>query len=409
MSAPTVRRRAARSLAAEAAFRARVEQLGGRVVGEWQTTLSPTECICAAGHTCNPRPNGVIWGQGICRTCVGLDPAVADMAFRDRVAELGGVVVGEYINVMTPVACRCRLGHDCSPTPNSLQRGQGLCRACAGKSPAAAEAKFRRQVAELNGQVIGEYAGNKAPVACICPAGHPCRPTPENLRDGGGMCRICSGTDRAVAAAAFRARVAYLGGRVIGQYLGNKAPIACICPDGHPCQPRPNDLQQGHNMCRACVGLDPVTAEAAFRARVARLGGKVIGHYQGAHISVDCLCAAGHVCRPRPSSLRIGQGMCATCAGGTWDVLYVVASTTLGRVKFGITSGDERARLADHRRASYTDVVRVMSGLVDAHALERHIRTTLRDADIAPVQGREYFHIDALAVVLDVVDGWMAA
>ncbi len=101
--------------------------------------------------------------------------------------------------------------------------------------------------------------------------------------------------------------------------------------------------------------------------------------------------------------------MCRTCANRMWDVFYITVNPALGRVKFGVTSGDERPRLATHRRAGYTEPVRVLPDLLDAHALERHVRATLAAAGATPVQGREYFDVSALPVVLDVADGWIAA
>ena len=87
-------------------------------------------------------------------------------------------------------------------------------------------------------------------------------------------------------------------------------------------------------------------------------------------------------------------------------MFYVVTNPVRGRVKFGISSGDPRPRLGDHRRAGYTEEVRVLPDLVDVAALERHVLSTLRDAGIPATQGREYFDISVLALVLDVVDGW---
>jgi hypothetical protein len=56
--------------------------------------------------------------------------------------------------------------------------------------------------------------------------------------------------------------------------------------------------------------------------------------------------------------------------------------------------------------SGYVEVVRVLRNLPDSHALERHVRASLRDANILPAQGREYFDMAALPVVLDIVDGW---
>jgi hypothetical protein len=147
-----------------------------------------------------------------------------------------------------------------------------------------------------------------------------------------------------------------------------------------------------------------------FLARVAELGGQVLEmEWLGARTPHRVRCAAGHICWPRPNDLQQGGGMCRTCCNKVWDVAYVVVAPELGRVKFGVTSNDKRQRLAVHRRAGYVEVVRVVRGLPDAHALERHVLNTLREAGIPAVQGREHFDIDVLALVLDVVDGWAAA
>jgi hypothetical protein len=211
------------------------------------------------------------------------------------------------------------------------------------------------------------------------------------------------------AEARFRARVEELGCQVVGEWQGVSAPIDCICAAGHACSPIPESTLRGRGICRTCVGRDPRATEAAFRARVAEIGGTVIGEYTRAHTPVDCICPAGHPCRPRPSDVGQGEGMCWSCRGSAADVFYVVTSPTLGRVKFGITSGDPRSRLRNHQLASYTDVARVITELPDAARLERHVSRTLADLGHRPVAGREYFDVSAAAVVIDLVDGWVAA
>jgi len=49
------------------------------------------------------------------------------------VEELGGEVIGEYMNNTVPVRIRCREGHECSPIPSNVMRGTGICRLCAGR------------------------------------------------------------------------------------------------------------------------------------------------------------------------------------------------------------------------------------------------------------------------------------
>jgi hypothetical protein len=417
VSTPTRQPRQAKAVLAERAFHERVVAQGGRVVGRYVTALTPVECICAAGHACRPWPSYLQQGGGMCQVCAAetrgkTKSRPVEEAFRRRVVELGGRVIGNYAGANTPVDCVCAEGHTCRPRPANLQRGQGLCRTCAGRlrraglTPTDAEAAFRARVTEIGGQVLGKYAGAGTPVDCVCAAGHSCRPKPSKVQQGRGICRVCAGKDPAAAEGAFRARVAELGGRVVGEYVSVAIPIACVCVNGHPCQPRPADLKRGQGMCRTCAGLCPVAAERAFRDAVSAQGGLVVGAYVDSGTPVPVICRLGHACAPNPSNVQRGQGVCHTCRGKVWDAFYVVANPVTNRLKFGITSGSPRHRLTTHRRTGYVEAVRVLPDLADARALEGHILNTLRDAGVPAAHGREYFDLGALALVLDVVDGW---
>jgi hypothetical protein len=131
--------------------------------------------------------------------------------------------------------------------------------------------------------------------------------------------------------------------------------------------------------------------------------------WRGIHARYRVICAAGHECQPRPNDVQQGKGICPACAGSGWDVIYVVTSQTA--VKFGITGRGGRPRLARHRGAGYRTVVRLLTGLPDgaASSIERDVKATLRLAGFEPIRGREYFDVDALAVILDVVDSYPTA
>jgi hypothetical protein len=94
--------------------------------------------------------------------------------------------------------------------------------------------------------------------------------------------------------------------------------------------------------------------------------------------------------------------------GQSWDVFYVVTNDTQRRVKFGITSKDPRPRLRTHRRNGYGTVVRTITEMKDAAVLESSVLVTLRTAGFIPVQGREYYDIGVLPVILGIVDHWGA-
>jgi hypothetical protein len=88
----------------------------------------------------------------------------------------------------------------------------------------------------------------------------------------------------------------------------------------------------------------------------------------------------------------------------------VVENEDQRRVKFGVTSGDARPRLADHRVAGYRTVVRLLTGLPDCAApdAERAVKAALAMAGEKPVRGTEYFDASCLGLILDVADSWLA-
>jgi hypothetical protein len=67
-------------------------------------------------------------------------------------------------------------------------------------------------------------------------------------------------------------------------------------------------------------------------------------------------------------------------------------------------------RLGEHRRAGYTAVEYVVTSLPGTVALdtEKAVQSALADAGERPVQGKEYFDISCLPLILDVASGWLA-
>lgn len=64
------------------------------------------------------------------------DQASADRFF-ESVARLGASLSpgATYQGATTPVPLICKAGHECNPTPSSVQRGQEICDTCAGLDP----------------------------------------------------------------------------------------------------------------------------------------------------------------------------------------------------------------------------------------------------------------------------------
>lgn len=345
--------------------------------------------------------------------------AAAWAAFRHRVAELGGEVLEpSWLGSKSPHRVRCAAGHDATPTPSNVNAGVGLCAPCAGQDADAAAAAFRRRVTELGGILLEPaWLGSRHPHRVRCAGGHDLAVRPRYVRQAPIVCPPCRQESRTapprprradVAWSAFRARVAELGGTVIeAAWLGSKAPHRVRCAAGHESSPTPETaMKTGKGICRTCAGQDSAEAWQAFRRRVAELGGAVIEPaWLGNATPHRVRCPEGHAAAPLPNNVLRGKGLCRRCVGATWDAFYVVTGPET--VKFGITSGDPRPRLATHRTDGLPSVVRLFTDLPDdvAPILERVCLSALADAGVAPVRGREYFPVDALALVLDVVDG----
>lgn len=400
-----------RSVAAEAAFGERLKQLNAELLEpEWRGAHGKHRARCSAGHDCYPTPHGVRKGQGICLTCAGRDPATGDAAFRARLAELGATPLYEvYRGVEHGHYVRCAGGHDCYPKPHYVLSGDGICITCAGKDPLVAEAAFRTRLGELGAVPLFErWLGVNARHHVRCSAGHDCHPRPSSVRQGGGICRVCARQDPATAEAQFRARLAELGAQLLEPYTYSSTSHRVRCAAGHICYPRPALVQQGCGICLTCAGKDPRVSEAAFRARLAGLGATLLEtEWLGSGKQHRVRCAQGHLCQPTPGNVSQGSGVCRFCAGSEWDAFYVV--TGGGVVKFGITSGEPRKRLLVHAAQGYRDVVRLVTGLPGTVALdaENAVKSALALAGEKPVRGREYFDMSCLALILDIADSWL--
>lgn len=241
-------------------FLARLNELGATLLEDrWLGCTTPHRVLCAAGHECTPRPSSVNGGQGVCRTCVGKDPQVALAAFQDRLAKLGATLVEPtWLGTDRPHRVICANGHECNPRPNSILRGQGVCLVCVGRSSVVAERNFRARLAELGATLLEpKWLGGNTPHRVLCANGHECTPRPSNAAQGHGICEACANRCTRTAEATFRARLEELGAVLLEpKYLGGNRPHRIQCAEGHACSPRPNHVIYGHGVCRFCANKE---------------------------------------------------------------------------------------------------------------------------------------------------------
>ncbi len=271
-----------------------------------------------------------------------------------------------------------------------------------------AKDQFRVQLSERGITLIGEYVNSKTKVLVRCSAGHERNALPSNIRRFG--CGVCKGNDSSAAQARFLARLEELGAASLARvWNGVNAPHEVRCAAGHTSAPHPGSVLNGQGVCSTCARNNTNAAEALFRTRVLSSGATLLeSAWLGTKKKHQVRCAEGHVVDTYPTNVLRGRGICHVCAGKVWDAFYVVFNPVSGVLKFGITSGDPKPRLADHCSDGFTEVVRVFTDLPggEARGLERELMTLLRCAGVEPVRGREYFPSAARNVVLGTVDAW---
>ncbi len=338
--------------------------------------------------------------------------------FKARVKAQGGTVLEpEWRGKDTRHRVRCAQGHDSSPTPGHVRDGRGICPKCSRANLSVRKGQiawnqFKTRVEAQGGTVLEpKWRGALKPHRIRCSRGHERSPRPADVQQGKGICFACSGRDSVIAEENFNARLAEFGATLLeSKWLGKDAPHHVRCAQGHDCYPAPGGIRGGQGICWQCylnnrVHPWSVSAEAAFRARLAEFGATLLQpKYINSKAPHHVRCAQGHDCWPAPCSLQNGRGVCDTCSRANADVFYVVTSAR--RVKPGITSGDPKDRLKAHRLDGFDTVELLLPGLphLVAPELEQAVLKTLGKAGYRPVRGREYFSIEALDLVLSTVD-----
>jgi hypothetical protein len=328
-------------------------------------------------------------------------------------AELGATVLGQYVNNRTRVLVVCAAGHEVYALPGSARRG-GFCAKCAGNDSAESEGRFLKRLAELGATPLYKiWQGVSHPHDLRCAAGHARSSRPADVMRGDGVCRACAGNCPQAAEAAFRARLGELGATLLEpEWLGSGSPHHVRDAAGHDVFPTPGNVRGGWGICKICAGKSPVVGEADFRARLAEMGcTPLYEEYRGRNQPHHCLCPAGHDCYPRPSGLQRGQGACATCAHRDYTVFYVLEHEADPVVKFGVSGQDGRRRLGIHRLDGFTTIHLLVADLASGVAkdAEDAVRASLALAGESPVRGREYFDVSCLGLILDIATPWLGA
>ncbi|MFC8463390.1 hypothetical protein [Streptomyces sp. NPDC057250] len=338
----------------------------------------------------------------------------AEAAFRARLTDFGATLLEpEWLGALAPHRILCVNGHEVTKRPAGVQQGQGVCRNCRKSQSLNSEATFHARLAELGVTLRDrEWRGSDVYYKATCPEGHECVYCPNDLTRGRGGCRTCGQRKagsilRSKGEADFRARLTEMGAVLLEPgYRGSTADHLVRCARGHETLRRPVETVRTGNVCNICTGRNSEAAEQAFRQRLAELGATLVEpRWLGTSRPHRVICTEGHECRPTPNNAS-KYGICLRCRGWDSNAFYVLTNEHAGTLKLGITTGAGRQRMNRHAADGFTTLHRFLAALPGgvAPVLERHVLATLRLAGERPVQGREYFPSSVLATVLDVVD-----
>ena len=145
------------------------------------------------GYVWGVVPSSILKGVG-CPMCVGKAPYTTE-SFKYIMSSLHPSieVIGEYTNNKTNISLRCKIdGHEWSPTPHNVLRGQG-CPKCGGRIPMSHD-EYVSDVTQINKniEVLGIFINKCTTILHRCKKdNHEWLVRPEHILNGHG-CPVCN-------------------------------------------------------------------------------------------------------------------------------------------------------------------------------------------------------------------------
>ncbi len=241
-------------------------------------------------------------------------------------------VIGEYINAVTPIRCRCKIcGYDdWYPIPNSLLRGHG-CPECAGNKTKTTE-EFKEEIHKLwpNIRILGEYKGSNVAIDYICDVCKtPDSRTPTAIKKGG--CKVCSrkkadvkrkqafGTP--ISDADFKNRMRHVNPniKIISTFSNMKDSVEFICECGNRDTLKPQKLLNG-SLCKKCrnkkLRRERIKSEDTYVAELKKVNPNIVllSEYKGSSKPIKYRCTACGTEGTKKTARELLQGIrCSGC------------------------------------------------------------------------------------------------
>ena len=270
-------------------------------------------------------------------------------------------VVGEYINMASPIECRCDVcGYKWSPSAQNLIRGTG-CPECAKtaqsnrmkarktKKTEWTQDSFIKRIYEIDPslEILGEYKNGASAIQCRCKkCNYEWAPSANNLLNNRSHCPKCSKENAKsltrMTHEEFVKRVADNNKsiEVIGQYKNTKSRIECRCKEcGNVWFPTADSLLSGRK-CRVCSYIENgpklTKSQDDFLQALQEVNPsiEVLGDYCGVYDPIRCRCSVcNHEWDAVPHYLLTGRGCpecCRTSTSFVEQAIYNAFTNALG-------------------------------------------------------------------------------
>jgi len=373
----------------------RLKKRGIVMLDEYERQYLPARFQCPCGNVWKARPGNVLCGKG-CPKC-GKASALKKKRLpveivRQRLANRGITLLGEYVNSQTKTQFRCENGHTWETTPNSVMGGRG-CPHCYDKNQPLTKEIVNERITDRGITLLGEYMGAHTNTPFQCREGHTWSARPSNILQGKN-CPHCDG-QFPLSKEIVNERIAHRGLVMLGEYTNTVTKTLFKCSEGHTWEAPPGNVMGG-NGCPLCYDKNhPLTTEIV-NERIADRGIVLLDEYVNNHTKRRFQCGEGHIWETVPAVLLRGGG-CPTCAEPGFDpnesaILYYLAVTTDDgdtRYKIGITNltVEQRFLAPDLARIRVVKIWRFAIGRVAAE----------REAEILfQFSGDRYFGPDIL-------------
>lgn len=236
--------------------------------------------------------------------------------YRDRNLTLDDP--NSYAGALVKMKCTCFSGHKIGISPSRVQQGHG-CPECFRIRKRKPLEEVRELFEENNIVVhdINTYKDNKTPMKCTCPEGHETAISVSNLRRGRKGCPICANNVKYTSEEA-DAQYKFYGFTMCnpGDYINNRTPHKCICPEGHVTFIRLDDLQKGRGCGECYISTRKTGPEADVIYRNNGFTMHDIDSYVNVTTKNKCTCPNGHIVEISLNHIHQKRG-CPMCVNKT--------------------------------------------------------------------------------------------